>query len=173
MLIQLGPLQCLGNISSRYASRRILLSASHPRFFSNKKQIPDEPRDKWNYNKSPFDESLEADHTSLKLVTANLLERSTKPPTGVKMLVRDFIEDSLYNPNYGYFPKQATIFNAKEAAFDFNSMRDSAEFQEIVGEKYSAYGQDSHEGPGRQLWHTPTELFKVTLCIWSGCLFNF
>ncbi|KAF9054475.1 S-adenosyl-L-methionine-dependent methyltransferase [Panaeolus papilionaceus] len=76
------------------------------------------------------------------------------------MLVRDFIEDSLYNPNYGYFPKQATIFNAKEAAFDFNSMRDSAEFQEIVGEKYSAYGQDSHEGPGRQLWHTPTELFK-------------
>lgn len=77
------------------------------------------------------------------------------------MLVRDFIEDSLYNPNYGYFPKQATIFNAQDIAFDFPRLRDSVEFQEEVASKYAEYGSDKHDGPGRQLWHTPTELFKV------------
>ena len=77
------------------------------------------------------------------------------------MLVRDFIEDALYNPNYGYFPKQATIFNPKDTTFEFSNFRDSNEFQEDVGAKYAAYGADKHDGPGRQLWHTPTELFKV------------
>ena len=118
----------------------------------------DEPTDKWNYNPSIFDGSV---HRDFRLVDANTLENETKPPLGVKMLVRDFIEDSLYNPNYGYFPKQATIFNAKDTTFDFPSLRDSAEFQEEVGAKYAAYGADKHDGPGRQLWHTPTELFKV------------
>ena len=77
------------------------------------------------------------------------------------MLVRDFIEDSLYNPNYGYFPKQATIFNANDTPFDFTTLRDSAEFQEEVASRYADYGADDFNGPGRQLWHTPTELFKV------------
>lgn len=117
-----------------------------------------EPTDKWNYNPSIFDSN---DDRDLRLVNANILENETKPPLGVKMLVRDFIEDSLYNPNYGYFPKQATIFNAKDTTFDFSNLRDSSEFQEEVGAKYAAYGADKHDGPGRQLWHTPTELFKV------------
>ena len=122
-----------------------------------------EPRDKINYNPNPFDGGILPEYGKLRLVTANDLEKETKPPKGVKMLVRDFIEDSLYNPNYGYFPKQATIFNAKETTFDFASIRDSAEFQEQVAQKYEAYGSDKHDGPGRQLWHTPTELFKVRL----------
>ena len=119
-----------------------------------------EPTDKWNYNANIFDGN---DHHDFRLVDANILEKETKPPLGVKMLVRDFIEDSLYNPNYGYFPKQATIFNAKDTTFDFSSLRDSSEFQEEVAAKYAAYGADKHDGPGRQLWHTPTELFKVRL----------
>ena len=118
----------------------------------------DEPTDKWNYNPSIFDDSH---NRNLRLVNANILENETKPPLGVKMLIRDFIEDSLYNPNYGYFPKQATIFNAKDTTFDFSNLRDSSEFQEEVALKYAAYGADKHDGPGRQLWHTPTELFKV------------
>jgi hypothetical protein len=125
---------------------------------AKRRKHSDEPTDKWNYNPSIFDGN---DHRDLRLVDANILENETKPPLGVKMLVRDFIEDSLYNPNYGYFPKQATIFNAKDTTFDFSSLRDSAEFQEEVGAKYAAYGADKHDGPGRQLWHTPTELFKV------------
>jgi len=120
-----------------------------------------EPKDKWNYNPNPFDGTIEEDASQLQLVTANALEEHQKPPNGVKMLVRDFIEDSLYNPNYGYFPKQATIFDTEDITFDFPKLRDSAEFQEEVGAKYAAYGNDRPDGPGRQLWHTPTELFKV------------
>jgi hypothetical protein len=77
------------------------------------------------------------------------------------MLFRDFIEDSLYNPNYGYFPKQATIFETPDASFKFQNLRDSTEFQEEVAKCYAAYGTERTDGPGRQLWHTPTELFKV------------
>lgn len=120
-----------------------------------------EPKDKWNYNPNPFDGKVSDDQTKLPLVDANKLEKATTPPLGVQMLVRDFIEDSLYNPNYGYFPKQATIFNMHDTAFDFPKLRNSVEFQEEVAAKYAAYGADEVNGPGRQLWHTPTELFKV------------
>ncbi|KAG6865137.1 hypothetical protein C0991_004874 [Blastosporella zonata] len=121
---------------------------------------PNVPRDKWNYNVSPLLQLSETTSLDLPIVTANSLATATEPPRGVQMLVRDFIEDSLYNPNYGYFPKQATIFNTDDSTVDFDSMRDSAEFQEEVAQKYAAYGADKHDGPGRQLWHTPTELFK-------------
>jgi hypothetical protein len=77
------------------------------------------------------------------------------------MLVRDFIEDSLYNPNYGYFPHQATIFTSSGNHIDFGSLRDSVEFQAEVAKRYAAYGADTDDGPGKQLWHTPSELFKV------------
>ncbi|TFK74970.1 DUF185-domain-containing protein [Pluteus cervinus] len=124
------------------------------------KKHSNEPRDKWNYNTTPFEENPSEDQLNYELVDANILEKRTSPPVGVKMLARDFIEDSLYNPNYGYFPKQATIFNIEDTAFDFPSMRNSVEFQEEVARKYAAYGADKHDGPGRQLWHTPTELFQ-------------
>jgi len=124
-------------------------------------RYPDEPRDKWNYNSTPFNEIPSGEHVGYKLVTANLLEAGTTLPRGVKMLARDFIEDSLYNPNYGYFPKQATIFDTQDSIVNFTTLRDSVEFQEEVGQKYAAYGADRHDGPGRQLWHTPTELFKA------------
>ncbi len=119
------------------------------------------PKDRFNYNPEIFfDEAPDPEHTSYTRVTSNDLERHTKPPTRVKMLVRDFIEDSLYNPHYGYFPQQATIFTSAGAPIDFRAMRDSVEFQNEVARRYSLYGADS-EGPGRQIWHTPTELFKV------------
>ncbi|KAG6329827.1 hypothetical protein ID866_9263 [Astraeus odoratus] len=80
------------------------------------------------------------------------------------MLVRDFIEDALYNPNYGYFSKQATIFTApgeENEGFDFGSFKDSAHFESAVANRYVECGSVTEtEGPGRQIWHTPTELFK-------------
>ncbi|KAF4610897.1 hypothetical protein D9613_006959 [Agrocybe pediades] len=155
--------RCLFNTQLRCQIPRRSFSRSVTCFkASNKKKSldPENPKDKWNYNENPFDGSVSVDVGKLRLVDANSLEKEHTPPHGVKMLVRDFIEDSLYNPNYGYFPKQATIFSGKETTFDFPSLRDSAEFQETVGAKYANYGIDKHDGPGRQLWHTPTELFK-------------
>ena len=130
-------------------------------------RVPFEPRDKWNYNSTSFDEKASGEHVRYKLVDANFLEAGTAIPRRVKMLARDFIEDSLYNPNYGYFPKQATIFDTQDNVVKFTTLRDSVEFQEEIGRKYAAYGADGLDGPGKQLWHTPTELFKVRPLILS------
>jgi len=70
--------------------------------------------------------------------------------------------DSLYNPNYGYFPKNVTIFSPG-APFDFNHMANEPEFHKQLGERYTAF-EDQLDEKGlnetRQLWHTPTELFR-------------
>ena len=68
----------------------------------------------------------------------------------------------MYNPNYGYFPRHATIFSPGQP-FDFNSMTDEPQFHRQLGERYTAFedeldAQSSNEA--RQLWHTPTELFR-------------
>ncbi|GAA5907689.1 hypothetical protein JCM8208_005491 [Rhodotorula glutinis] len=129
------------------------------------------------------------------------------------MLARDFIEDSLYNPNYGYFATKVEIFDpdvaklrsatttpssstspsrpstsattkdkardvelqAAERAegFDFGSYRNTAQFDDEVARRYMVFegrgsGHDGEgegaavmgQGVGRQVWHTPTELFK-------------
>ncbi|EEB97716.1 hypothetical protein MPER_02910, partial [Moniliophthora perniciosa FA553] len=70
------------------------------------------------------------------------------------MLARDFIEDSLYNPHYGYFSKKATIFNWSDKPFEFGHIRDATEFDSMVARRYASYEEE------KQLWHTPTELFK-------------
>lgn len=152
-------------ISNSHSSHRFILralsSTSRRPPEPLKRRNTDAPKDKWNYNKASFNEVPEEEVKDYKFVTANELEQEAMPPGRVKMLVRDFVEDTLYNPHYGYFVKHATIFDTKNAPFDFPSLRDSTEFQEEVAKKYSAYGLDKPDGPGRQLWHTPTELFKV------------
>lgn len=153
--------------ASRCAWKNIYNKIIHHAFSSShlvsaaKSHSRNEPRDKWNYNIAPFGSEPNDEHKQFKLVDANELENETTPPRAVKMLARDFIEDSLYNPHYGYFPKQATIFDTQNTSFNFNTLRNSVEFQEEIGRKYASYGADKHDGPGRQLWHTPTELFKV------------
>lgn len=141
------------------ACHRALFPTTFARTFSRKatEKTNDE---KINYNRLSFQDAPDPEHVAYKRVTANDLESCTEPPRRVRMLVRDFIEDSLYNPNYGYFPKQADIFTAVEP-IRFGKLRNLIEFEEVVAQKYAEYGPDG-EGPGRQIWHTPTELFKVS-----------
>lgn len=94
------------------------------------------------------------------------------------MLARDFIEgmyyawkryaklicgvDSLYNPFYGYFSKQVVIFNPGEP-FKFNEIRDDLDFMSLLGKRYTEFEDALDEkalNDARQLWHTPTELFR-------------
>ena len=70
--------------------------------------------------------------------------------------------DSLYNPHYGYFSKQAVIFNPGQA-FDFNAMRNEVDFHRQLGRRYTEFEDALDEAEAddtRQLWHTPTELFR-------------
>jgi hypothetical protein len=147
------------NLSSSFAHHGLSLRTFASTPIASRAGKP--PKDRFNYNPEIFfDEAPDPEHSAYARVTSNDLERHTKSPTRVKMLVRDFIEDSLYNPHYGYFPQQATIFTSVGDPINFRAMRDSVEFQNEVAKRYSMYGTEE-EGPGRQIWHTPTELFKV------------
>lgn len=139
---------------SLWSSRRLHRSISHlgPR--------TQRGPDKLNYNRSVF-ESDDTDYSQFERVTAAQLARSKNVPKKVKMLVRDFIDDSLYNPHYGYFSKQAVIFSSKEP-IEFMSICDSRDLDNHIFTRYGDYRVDAR-GPGRQVWHTPTELFKVYL----------
>ncbi|KAL2870054.1 amidase signature domain-containing protein [Aspergillus lucknowensis] len=78
------------------------------------------------------------------------------------MLTREFIDDSLYNPYYGYFSKHATIFSPGEP-FDFNNIEDGPAFHRMLGERYTEFEDrldEERPDEARQLWHTPTELFR-------------
>lgn len=157
--------RCIPRNSLRFASK-LPSSPKKPRarLAEVEAEKPEAPPDRWNYNSSSLlegDAKSQVELASYTLVDANELEKCTTPPREVKMLVRDWIEDSLYNPNYGYFPKQAVIFDTQHTTFDFEKLRDSVEFQVEVSRQYAAYGADTLQGPGRQIWHTPTELFKV------------
>lgn len=80
----------------------------------------------------------------------------------VKMRKLILFADSLYNPSYGYFSKQVVIFTPGEP-FDFNSIQDEPEFHRLLGQRYTEFEDKLDlEEPNdtRQLWHTPTELFR-------------
>lgn len=76
--------------------------------------------------------------------------------------MRDFIEDSLYNPSYGYFSKQVVIWTPGDP-FEFSSLPDESSFYTEYQRRYTDFEDalDAKEySETRQLWHTPTELFR-------------
>ncbi len=194
------------------------------------------------YNYDPFTLTPPEDHYTYPLVKANELARSNKRPRKVRMLASDFIQDSLYNPHYGYFSRQAVLLPSLkqkleeehrgiqeedrgasavgtesrrwDVGFDFGTLRNEFDFMKAVEQRYSSFEheveeqekakglstaatqtfrptarQSSAEGleeaqkwgramaargavdavsesdvmamAARQVWHTPTELFKV------------
>lgn len=71
---------------------------------------------------------------------AKLNKRSTRP-LSVKMLTGDFIDDSLYNVNYGYFSKEAVIFQP-DRPFDYNHLAGKDEFMQKWLEAYDKYDEE-------------------------------
>lgn len=98
-------------------------------------------------------------------------------------LVRDFIDDCLYNRDYGYFNSHVNIFQVPgKEGIDFKNIHGIEEFQTILGGLYrkdwvkSLHRGSEEEPPSsimdsmsernklsgfQQLWHTPAELYKV------------
>ncbi|KAK9468578.1 S-adenosyl-L-methionine-dependent methyltransferase [Lipomyces arxii] len=112
-------------------------------------------------------------------VTASRIAKMTSAkeperPRRVSMLTRDFIDDSLYNPYYGYFARQAMIYSPEDP-FEYQRYASSDEFVTEWSSSYKRYDTalarpqqasssnspvpaDAESIP--QLWHTPTELFQ-------------
>lgn len=141
--------------------------------------------EQYNFIDSPFFDSNLSTSAEVELsidrrvTAADLARRFTKPPRSVHMLLRDFIHDSsvhfychlcwtelkasrLYNPHYGYFSKQATIFDSP-ARIDISALNDLDHFETEIARVYKdLYSRRDPAGPGVQVWHTPSELFKVS-----------
>jgi hypothetical protein len=96
--------------------------------------------------------------------TAELKEQSQS-----RMLSRDYIHDSLYNKEYGYFSKRAVIFSPPEP-IEFNELRDMTDFTQKVAGMYREY-DEIEEDEALQVWHTPTELYQVS-CSWALSIYS-
>lgn len=108
------------------------------------------------------------DASKLKRLTTDQLATYRSPPKGVKVLVRDFIHDALYNPHYGYFSRRAVIFSPPEP-LNFQEIQNAFEFDAAVALAYAEISKAKGANTptvGTQLWHTPVELFQVR-CIKS------
>ncbi|KPI45152.1 NADH dehydrogenase-like protein [Cyphellophora attinorum] len=119
-------------------------------------------RSNWQQRLDHFPPDITKELKQFPRVTAAQLRNRSQRPTRVKMYTREFIDDSLYNPNYGYFSKHATIFTPTKP-FDFNAIKDEAEFNNQINQNYADFEEALDEiayDPNRQLWHTPTELFQ-------------
>ncbi|KAF3920841.1 hypothetical protein ABW21_db0201790 [Orbilia brochopaga] len=139
--------------SLHHPPRRRLHTSPAPRVVSDTGWLP---RDKL-----PSVDLTEAFNRA-PLVTAASLQKRRERPRMVKMLVRDYIDDALYNPNYGYFSKEAVIFNTIQP-FNFNRLRNDTTFTQAFARQYRDLEDKlDEESPNelRQIWHTPTELFR-------------
>lgn len=78
------------------------------------------------------------------------------PPVGSKMLVREFIDDSLYNPNYGFYSKSTM------AVDEFEEMEQEEDHIQYLRRVVRSRGRVHHHNI-QQLRYTLTELFKVKI----------
>ncbi|KAK0630169.1 S-adenosyl-L-methionine-dependent methyltransferase [Bombardia bombarda] len=117
----------------------------------------------WQQRTSLLQQDMTNEYKRYPMLTADDLRGRKERPRRVKMLMRDFIEDSLYNPNYGYFSKQVVIFTPGDEPFDFPNIDDETEFQNDLTRRYVKFEDQLDEiapSDTRQLWYTPTELFS-------------
>ncbi|KAK9448773.1 S-adenosyl-L-methionine-dependent methyltransferase [Limtongia smithiae] len=110
--------------------------------------------------------------TSKRLAKLSTNMKADERPRKLSMLTRDFIDDSLYNPKYGYFSRQALIYSP-EKPFEYGAIANADDFVNRWSMTYKQYDNvlsvrsstdatvnKDTSAPLPQLWHTPTELFQ-------------
>ncbi|KAJ3322400.1 hypothetical protein HDV06_003137 [Boothiomyces sp. JEL0866] len=88
---------------------------------------------------------------NFNFISGKEVARLPEMPRQVRMTSREFIHNSLYHPQYGYFSKEVKVFS--DAPIDFTKIKDNNAFFLHLGKLYENYGND-------QIWHTPSEIFK-------------
>jgi hypothetical protein len=79
------------------------------------------------------------------------------PPTRTKMLVRDFIDDCLYNPHYGFYAKPS-----ESVLPEFEEMEQEEDHLKYMSRLAKTHGRINHHHV-QHLRYTLTELFKVNI----------
>jgi hypothetical protein len=123
-------------------------------------------RNSTNY---PFAEKTPQEvFNSYPAVTSKNQLRQKHRPRKVKMTVGDFIEDSLYNPNYGYFSLEVEIFKS-DKPFDYNNIKDVDDFLETWEKAYSKYDLEEPQikrkeliQPDKANYAAPTSKYATT-----------
>lgn len=106
----------------------------------------------WSRNQPP---SLD-ERKSFPRKTSQETASYSIPPARSNMLLRDFLDDSLYNPHYGYYAKQSPIL-------EFEGMRQEEDYIQYMNRLSKSYGRTKHKTI-QQLRYTLTEIFKVKTC---------
>eukprot|EP00741_Cyanophora_paradoxa_P013873 tig00020710_g13391.t1 len=78
-------------------------------------------------------------------IIARLASTAARRP----VLVREFIADSLYHADHGYFVRNASI--ASPTPIEFTKLFGESDYRRLVAEIYAREGKS---------WHTPVELFQ-------------
>lgn len=92
------------------------------------------------------------------LITAHYSVQTLKSETlGTSEIMREFINDCLYNKSYGYFCKNVNIFQSPRA-IPFAQLKDQDDYCRHLKNLYNA--DTSNNSNFHQLWHTPSELFQ-------------
>ena len=139
--IEAFPVRLVEN-SKRQSAARGGLSLASP--LVKPKQPPEiQPATRVPYHDRQLEESVLGMHQKALCTSPN------------RMLARDFIHDSLYNDEYGYFSKRAVIFSPPKD-IDFPAIKSTAEFDDYVARLYEEY-DDAQEEEALQILHTPTE----------------
>ncbi|KAI9139165.1 S-adenosyl-L-methionine-dependent methyltransferase [Paraphysoderma sedebokerense] len=152
-------------VSSLASSAKHAHTSSKPSESSEKLSSPTKNEKKKKPRLTSFDKPPNAPGLPRSAYTRYTYAETAKlasPPTCSVMLSRDFIDDSLYNPNYGYFSQNATIFEVPEQ-INFRELKSNLSFMDLIAswyEKIEKEGGVNSDGVARQIWHTPTELFK-------------
>ncbi|KAI7872018.1 S-adenosyl-L-methionine-dependent methyltransferase [Spinellus fusiger] len=101
----------------------------------------------------------EKEHSTFKRLTAQDATSQPTVPTHTKMLVRDFIDNAMYHPSYGYVSKQGDVFSP-DIEFDFPAMQSHKEFTKGLISMHKEAQATRDDTDTNQTWYTPTELFK-------------
>lgn len=96
-------------------------------------------RNSTNY---PFDKKTPKEvFNTYPMINSKKLGRNGTRPRKVKMAVSDFIEDSLYNPQYGYFSMEVEIFH-NDKPFDYHNIKDVDDFMDTWQKAYVKYDNE-------------------------------
>ncbi|WFD38422.1 uncharacterized protein MJAP1_001375 [Malassezia japonica] len=110
------------------------------------------------YNYDVFEQFPNEELQKFPFVTPAELEKYTTRPKSVRMLARDFVHDSLYNPTYGYFSRQAVLLPEEKTDgdtplkgnFPFNDIKSETDFMRAVQLRYMAFEKQFQEERERQ-----------------------